>query len=261
MSDLAVHCLSTGRVRGKLRPRGVRRYLPGGWQDETLPVNAFLVEHPAGLCLFDTGQTARAARRGHYPFWHPFFRLARFELEPADEVAAQLHRLGHDPTAVRRIVLSHLHTDHVGAVASFPDAEVVVSRREWGRANGIRGRLRGYLPQHWPQAARLRLVEPEGESVGPFAATFDLAGDGRLLVVPLPGHTPGHVGLLVRNENVSYLLGGDAAVGPALADYCRRESVVFLGAHDPRAAELVSPARPEPQTPKTSSDGSPAPMS
>jgi glyoxylase-like metal-dependent hydrolase (beta-lactamase superfamily II) len=220
--------------------------------------------------VFDTGQSARAATRGYFPPWHPFFRLARFELGPADEAASQLGRLGHDPARVRWVVLSHLHTDHVGGVSSFPGAEVVVSRTEWERATGIRGRVRGYLPQYWPHGAKLRLVELDGPPLGPFPGTFDLAGDGRLLVVPTPGHTPGHIGLLVRSEQASYLLGGDMAksaaaladVSPAFAEFCGRENAVFLAAHDPRAAELVARATADDrQTPKTSSEGSPAPMS
>ena len=183
--------MTTGRVRGKRR-MGPLRYLPGGWSDETVPVHAFAVEHPDGVCLFDTGQTARAARGRYHPRWHPFFRLARFELEPKDEVASQL-----DPQTVRWVVLSHLHTDHVGGLAAFTHASVFVTRLEWARALGLPGRLRGYIPQHWPRGLEPRLVDPP----------HDVAGDGRLLIVSLPGHTPGHAGLLVAGET---LLAGDA---------------------------------------------------
>jgi N-acyl homoserine lactone hydrolase len=197
-----IRCLTTGRVRGKRRT-GPLRYLPGGWSDETLPVHAFAVEHPEGVCLFDTGQTARAARGGYHPRWHPYLRLARFELEPRDEVASQV-----DPTTVRWVVLSHLHTDHVGGLGAFADAEILVSRLEWERASGFTGRLRGYLPQHWPAGLTPRLVDFTGPPAGPFPASHDVAGDGLLLMVPLPGHTPGHAGLLVAGET---LLAGDAS--------------------------------------------------
>ncbi|HEU0304427.1 MAG TPA: MBL fold metallo-hydrolase, partial [Gaiellaceae bacterium] len=114
---MEIRRLTTGRVRGKRRARGPLRYLPGGWSDETLPVHAYAVEHPAGVCLFDTGQTARAARAGYHPRWHPFLRLARFELGPEDEAASQLA-----PESVRWVVLSHLHTDHVGGLPAFTHA-------------------------------------------------------------------------------------------------------------------------------------------
>ncbi len=162
---MQIRCLTTGRVRGKRRT-GPLRYLPGGWSDETLPVHAFAVDHPDGICLFDTGQTARASRGGYHPRWHPYLWLARFELEPEDEVASQL-----DPLTVRWVVLSHLHTDHVGGLPAFTHAEVLVSRIEWERAAGMPGRLRGYLPQHWPAGLTPRLVDFSGPAAGPFAAS------------------------------------------------------------------------------------------
>src|SRR2546423_13243788 len=94
---MEVRALTTGRVRQKRADRGVRRYFSEDWADVTMPVNAFVVEHPDGLCLFDTGQTARAAGPGWFPGWYPFFRLARFELDAEDEAAAQPARPGPEP--------------------------------------------------------------------------------------------------------------------------------------------------------------------
>jgi glyoxylase-like metal-dependent hydrolase (beta-lactamase superfamily II) len=209
--------LTTGRVRGKRRSSRPLRYLPGGWSEETLPVHVFAVEHRDGVCLFDAGQTAKAVRPGYLPRWHPFLRLARFELEPAEEVASQL-----DPQTVCWLVLSHLHTDHVGGVSAFSHAQVLVTRVEWERATGLRGRLRGYVPQHWPAGLTPTLVDFTGPPTGPFPASHDVAGDGALLMVPLPGHTPGHAGLLVEGET---LLAGDASYSS--------DGLRVLRAHDP----------------------------
>src|SRR5262249_49808464 len=154
---MRVHCFSTGVVRPKAGERGVHRYFADDWANEALPVNVFVVEHPDGLCLFDTGQTARAAEPGYFPWWGPFFRLSRFELAPSDEVVPQLERLALSPGDVRWVVLSHLHTDHVGGLDRFPGAEVLVSREEWGHATGLEGRIRGYTPQHWPRGVEPRL--------------------------------------------------------------------------------------------------------
>jgi glyoxylase-like metal-dependent hydrolase (beta-lactamase superfamily II) len=228
---------STGRVRPKRASRGVRRYFGGGWSDRTLPVNVFLVHHPAGLCLFDTGQTALAAAPGYHPRWHPFLRLARFELEAEDEIGAQFVRSGIDPGDVRWVVLSHLHTDHVGGVGSFSRAEVIVSAREWERAKGLSGRLRGYVPQHWP-LAEPELVDLAGPPIGPFAGSYDVAGDGSLVVVLTPGHTPGHVSLVVRDGGGGgAFLGGDIAhvrgeLPAEVAAFCAAEGLRVLLAHD-----------------------------
>lgn len=240
-----IRVFSTGRVRRKRADRGIRRYFTEEWGDETLPVNVFLVEHPRGLCLVDAGQTAAATADGYFPRWYPFFRLSRFELGPEDEVAAQLAAAGIDPADVRWVVLTHLHTDHVGGLEAFRHAEVIVPRAEWTSAQGIGGRLRGYLPQYWPRGLRPRVVDFDGPAVGPFPRSFDVASDGRLLLVPFPGHTRGHAALLVRGDSErAYLCAGDAAhrasdladVAPVVAEWCRRENVGILTAHDDAAA-------------------------
>jgi N-acyl homoserine lactone hydrolase len=246
-ASVPVHCLTTGEVRVKRGERGFRRYLPGGWRDDTMPVNCFLVEHREGLCLFDTGQTASAATGGHLPAWHPFLRLARFELTEAEEAGARLCALGHDPGRLRWLVLSHLHTDHVGGIGAFVGTEPIVARAEWERATGMRGRLRGYLPQHWPRVMRARLVELDGGAVGPFPGSQPLTADGRLVLVALPGHTPGHIGLLVRGREQGFLLAGDlahtrselATERPDVTAWCEAEGIVPLLAHDRDAVGLT----------------------
>lgn len=219
------------------------------WSDATLPVNAFLVEHPAGLCLVDAGQSVEASRPGYLPRWHPFLRTARFELERDDEVPAQVRRLGFDPEAVRWVVVTHLHTDHIGCLDAFPAAAIVVSETEWRRAEGIRGALRGYVPKQWPAGLKPRIVRLDGPPVGPFASSLDLVEDGSLALVPLPGHTPGQIGLLVRSGTAAALVGGDVAhdaeelcdAAPEIAAYCRSEGVVFLAAHDDGLPDVVEP--------------------
>ena len=245
---MRIHCLSTGRVREKRGERGVRRYLPGGWSEKTLPVNVFAIEHPDGVCVFDTGQTARATRPDYFPRWYPFFRLARFELSPADEAGAQLRARGLDPGRVRWVVLSHLHTDHAGGLAAFVRATLVVSRVEWRRAQGRRGRLRGYLPLNWPSGGPVLLAGGREPAQRAFAWSHDLAGDGSMTVVPTPGHTPGHVSLVVRAEHRTLLFGGDAAhdpgaldrEAPEVANWCEKEGAAFLAAHDQDACAAVA---------------------
>jgi N-acyl homoserine lactone hydrolase len=239
-----LHCLVTGRVRAKAGQRGLRRYFLDVWRKEALPVNAFLIEHPSALVLFDTGQTARAAAPGWFPRWHPFFRLSRFELTPEDEIALRLREIAVEPAAVGTVVLSHLHTDHVGGLDSFGHADVLLYRREWELATGLSGHVRGYLPQRWPIGLEPTLVDFGGAPVGPFSGSYDVAGDGSLLLVPTPGHTAGHAALLARDDHRSWLLAGDLAhtaaevehVAPEIFRWCRAEKVEIFTSHDPAAA-------------------------
>ena len=245
-----MRCIQTGSVRPKRGQRGVQRYIRDRWSDDVLPVNCFLVEGPGGLVLFDTGQSALAAEPGYLPRWHPFLRLSRFELRPADEVSRQIVDLGYSPADVRTVVLSHLHTDHIGGLPPFRSSEVVVTRLEWERATGIRGAIRGYLPQHWPQGLEPRLVEWEPVPIGPFAESYSISPDGDLTLVPIPGHTPGHAGLLVQADAGGTLLIGDAAhtaaeylaSAPAVEEWTLREHIIVLASHDADAAALAGGA-------------------
>lgn len=237
---------STGAVRTKRGERGIRRYLPGGWRASTLPVNVFVLWHPEGVCVFDAGQSALAAEPGYFPRWYPFFRLARFELGPEDEAGGQLERLGVGRDEVSWLVLSHLHTDHVGGVGGLTADEVVVSRTEWQRAQGWGGRLRGYVPQYWPAGVTPRLVDFEDGPVGPFGGSSSLTADGALVLVPTPGHTPGHMSLLATVDDRRYLLAGDLSESARdldesdpVAAYCRGEGIAVLTTHDPRVDTLL----------------------
>lgn len=245
---MEIRCVETGRVRVKSGERGISRYLIDRWSSTTLPVQCFLVEHERGWCMFDTGQTPRASMRGHFPRWQPFFRLARFELGPDEAIGARLRQMGIPSGGVRWVVLSHLHTDHVGGVGDLRGAEVVVASREWERAQGLAGKIRGYLPDLWPHTVRPTLIELDGPPVGPFPATYDLAGDGRLLVVPAPGHTAAHIALLIRDVDGDVLLGGDMAESwadlrlrdPLVAEWCEAIGVSFVAAHDEAAGSILA---------------------
>jgi glyoxylase-like metal-dependent hydrolase (beta-lactamase superfamily II) len=204
-----IHPIQTGTVAIHQRQRvghdGPLRQLKmltdRNWT-EPLPIFAWLIEHPEGLIVVDTGETARAAQPGYYPAWHPYFRFAmRLDVREEDEIGPQLRALGFSPDDVRWVVLTHLHTDHAGGLAHFPDSEILVTHEEWDHATGRRGRLRGYPNRHWPDWLKPRLVSAPD--------TVTAAGDVRLL--PTPGHTPGHVSVTVEDGHSFVILAGDTS--------------------------------------------------
>jgi N-acyl homoserine lactone hydrolase len=169
---------------------------------EPLPILAWLIEHPEGLIVVDTGETARATAPGYFPPWHPYYRRCiRLAVEPDDEIGPQLRARGFDPSDVRWVVLTHLHTDHAGGLAHFPHSEIVVTREEFEYATGRRGRLRGYPNRHWPDWLDPTLV------AAPDALTA--AGDVRLEATP--GHTPGHASVTVDTGDAFVIIAGDAS--------------------------------------------------
>jgi N-acyl homoserine lactone hydrolase len=194
------------RLRGLVRPSGKPVRMPLLW---------FAARHPsAGPILIDTGLHPDAARslRGDYGLlMSQVFR----KLRPADQpFEKQLRGLGIEPGGVRLAVMTHLHVDHTSAMRLLPEAEFVCSRREWAAATGRSAVLGGYAGGHLPPASRMRLLdfERDGEPYGPFSRSVDLLGDGSIRLLFTPGHSRGHVSVLLRlSQGRRVLLIGDAA--------------------------------------------------
>jgi glyoxylase-like metal-dependent hydrolase (beta-lactamase superfamily II) len=183
------------------------------WPD--LPVVAFLAEHPgAGPLLVDTGFHPSVAVAPH----EAFGRLAGMvikdvRMEPDQAVAAQLRALDMEPAQVRTVVMTHLHSDHASGVAEFPDATFVVTRAEW-EAAGAGGRTQGYWRRWFDHAFDWRTIDfdsPDAGSYAGFGRSLDLFGDGSVRLVSTPGHTAGHLSVVLRLRGREALIAGDAA--------------------------------------------------
>ncbi|MCK6553138.1 N-acyl homoserine lactonase family protein [Candidatus Binatia bacterium] len=171
----------------------------------TVPVPAFLIDHPKGRALFDTGlhvdaQTDANTRLG---------RLAPFHtvhFDPGEEIGTRLAQVDCAPERVDLVINSHLHFDHCGGNAQLPNATLLVQRREWEAAHDADLVERVYYdPQDYDHGHRLRLIDGE----------HDVFGDGSVVCLPTHGHTPGHQSLRIR-------VGGDDLVLAADACYLRR---------------------------------------
>jgi N-acyl homoserine lactone hydrolase len=204
-----IHAIQTGTVAIRRRQRVgadgplrlVKTLTDSEWT-EPLPILAWVIEHPEGLIVVDTGENSRAAEPGYFPSWHPYYRRCmRLWVRAEDEIGPQLRARGLDPGDVRWVVLTHLHTDHAGGLAHFPNSEIVISHEEFEYAKGRRGRLRGYPNRHWPDWLDPTLI------AAPDALTA--AGDVRL--EPTPGHTPGHISVTVETGDAFVILAGDAS--------------------------------------------------
>ena len=171
----------------------------------TVPVPCYLVAHPRGHLLFDTGVHADArvdpvARLGAQ-------RAARFGVRsgPADDAVSQLALLGLRPDDLTYVANSHFHFDHCGGNECFPRATFLVQKREMEAARAAAGAYPGYTPsaRDFDHPLDYRLVDGE----------HDVFGDGRVVLFPTYGHTPGHQSLRIRGT-------GSAADLVLTADAC-----------------------------------------
>jgi N-acyl homoserine lactone hydrolase len=154
----AVSAVSTGTVQiHPEHPFGTRKPLywwlltSRRWTPPR-PVNAYVIEHAAGLILFDTGQDrASVTDDGYFPGGVTgliYDRLARFEIGEQDTLTAQLGALGYTPADVDTAILSHLHQDHIGGIGELKDADLLVSAAEWAELSKPAPGPRGFLRNH-----------------------------------------------------------------------------------------------------------------
>ena len=217
---MKIHAIQTGTVAVTRAWRegvghGSRRLLhtivDREWT-EPLPIYAYAIEHPEGVIVVDTGEAARASQRSYFARWHPGVRAFREWVEPEQEIGPQLERLGIRPGDVRWVVMTHLHTDHAGGLHHFPTSEILVTRTELGFASGLRGRVRGYVAnRHWPAWFNPTVLDLEPEPLGPFPQSLRLTEAGDVTLVPIPGHTPGQIGVLVDEGEQTVFLAGDSS--------------------------------------------------
>lgn len=216
-SGLRLHAIQTGWVAVKRPHRAFggpdALALPAivtssSWT-EWMPVRAWAIEHPDGVIVIDTGETARIAEDADYAAcdaasgWF-YGRNLRFAVGRDDEIGPQLGGLGIDAAAVRTVAMTHLHSDHMGGMGWFPNADFAVSAAD---ANGHAGALICRVPDR----ARLRAIDYDGSARGTFERSHTLAPDGSVALVPTPGHTRGHQSVLIADGDRSWLLAGDAA--------------------------------------------------
>ncbi len=178
----------------------------------TLVCHCLLIESEAGLVLVDTGYGTRDVH-------NPERRLAKFflalndpQLRAGETAVAQVRALGFDPADVRHIVVTHLDFDHAGGLEDFPNAAVHVTAREKEVADQGNGGAfvahRRYRPGQWDGVENWRLYPMgSGEPWFGFDTVRGLEGlPPEILLVPLPGHTWGHSGVAVQEENGKWLL-------------------------------------------------------
>jgi N-acyl homoserine lactone hydrolase len=153
--------------------------------------NCYLIKHTQGWFLWDTGIPDAVAAMPN-------------GLAPADPkavtwkrpktLAAQLDELGVKPDDIKAMAVSHTHPDHIGNVEMFPNTMLYVQKAEY----------------EWPGADNKPRFKPE-HPVTLLEGDRDVFGDGTLVILSTPGHTPGHQSLLVKLPRTGEIvLSGDA---------------------------------------------------
>jgi N-acyl homoserine lactone hydrolase len=193
---MKMHPLSGGRVRMRKNI-----YQPNADRNETIemPVSCVLLRHSQGNVLFDTG-CHPSVPDDPEARWGGLARLMMPIMRPGDNVITSLGGIGLTCDDIDVVVCSHLHPDHCGCNAFFKRATFVVHAKELAAARVPDAEKVGYLAADFEQPASFDTIDGQR----------DLFGDGRIVLLPMPGHTPGTTGALVALERSgSFLLASD----------------------------------------------------
>jgi N-acyl homoserine lactone hydrolase len=197
---MKMHMLSGGRVRMRKST-----YFPGSDPSAMieLPVSCVLLRHAQGNVLFDTGCHPSVAENPGAR-WGAMAKYVIPIMAPDDTVITALNGIGLEPDDIDVVICSHLHPDHCGCNAFFKKATVMLHAREFEAASAPEADAvaAGYLRADWDHLIpAMKLIDGQ----------TDVMGDGRIVLLPLPGHTPGMMGALVKLDNSGeYLLASDA---------------------------------------------------
>lgn len=179
-------------------------FMAGETGNLAIPIPCYLIQHPKGTVLFDTGLELPLQSQDPEVVKNAlgvFADITTVQFVPGEDIASRLEAFGVDPNKINFIINSHLHFDHCGGNANIPNARLVIQKREWQAAmdeENIEKQI--YLPRHYDLGHER--LEIDGE--------HDLFGDGSVVLIPSYGHTPGHQSLKVKIDGKEILITADA---------------------------------------------------
>lgn len=212
---IKVHILHCGQVRvdrsvpfyeKTINPFATLGFLRGKKYQIWLPVSAYLIEHPKGLILIDTGwhRDVRTDQKKHLGWLH--YHILKADLPAGQAIDEQLLQLGYRPRDIDYLVMSHLHSDHASGMKIVKEAKkILVSENEWQET--IDHRIH-YIPTMW-EGLKIDMFKFQPSDYGEEHPAFDLFGDGSLVFISTPGHTMGLASTLIQNNGRFLLLVSD----------------------------------------------------
>jgi len=209
---LKLHIFHTGSVTvdraipyRESNPCAVTGLFRGKGKKLTLPVSCYLIEHPKGRILIDTGWDTKYADEKPNCVLNG---ISKPLIDKNDGVDSKLKALNIRPEEIDCVYFSHLDFDHTSGIPLLAKAKRFSAARE-EISDADRYFFR-YVKSNW-RGVKIQPFEYEQSGIGPIGKSFDVFGDGSILLVNTPGHSHGHFSVKVTGSNGEYvILAGDS---------------------------------------------------
>lgn len=263
LGKITIHGFSTGFVKVKRSHQnpslGFGQIILDAFWTDWLPIYTWLIEHPEGNFLVDTGENIQVLEKdylkcGGVNGWVNK-RILKFKLLKNWDLNAQLIKRGFKTEDISQVILTHLHLDHTDGIRFFPKADFWVSPKEYTQPFGA-------VPCTFPSWFKPKLVNYVPNQLPYFGASFSLTQAQDIWMVASPGHSHGHQSVLIKNEAVDVLLAGDATFTQSqlinkkvagicvdksaarrtiemIQNYARARHLVYLPSHDPDSGKRL----------------------
>ena len=216
--EVKVHALCTGTVAVKKNFRtknGIGELakiniLLDSHYTEYMPIWVWVIEHPDGLMIVDTGEISAIENQSKYlaaesRFMRYFFKHgAKFKVGEMDEINQQFASIHLKTEDVKLVVLTHLHLDHTDGLKFFPGAEIIVGDHEYKHPNGN-------MPTTYPSWFKPNPVLYKKNKADIFGEAFSISSAEDLLYIPTPGHTAGHSSVIFKTDDFDIIFAGDSS--------------------------------------------------
>ncbi|MNC19851.1 N-acyl homoserine lactonase AttM [compost metagenome] len=215
-NEIKIHVMHTGQVQTDialpfnnqktLNPFAFTGILRSKKHQNKLPVSVYLIEHPKGLILVDTGWHTDVRKNQKKYMGRIHYQINKAILPEGTAVNEQLLKKGIKTSDLDYVLLSHLDIDHASGVKLVGDAKhILTSDIEWAAASKSPVR---YLSHMW-RGVNIETFQMKQSQYGPFHQSFDLFGDESVVLVYTPGHSKGMTAVLVQREGKYVLLAND----------------------------------------------------
>ncbi|MFK8005377.1 MAG: N-acyl homoserine lactonase family protein [Saprospiraceae bacterium] len=266
--EVKIHAIQTGTVavkRSHLTNRTAHFLTPikislDKHFTEFMPIWAWVIEHPEGVIVIDTGENAEVMNPDYFKPAGKLIakyskRNLKFNVSRENEIGVQLRKLGIANESIKNIVLTHLHLDHTDGIKDFPNVEIILNEDEYKKPSG-------HFPELVPNWFKPKTVKYKNDFIEVFNKAYPLTTNEDLLLIPTNGHTKNHASVLFKTDDFDILFAGDVCYNQKqliekdlpginvnykesrktynnIMTYAQQKNLIFLPSHDMDSAQRL----------------------